>query len=275
MTTQRFPLTGPINLNVRTGHGAVQIETEDDLTEASVTLDAASPDELAQFTVELHGATLDVLGPNQGGIFDLGWFGRRSRRGVDVRITVPTGTAVKVGTYTAPVTIRGRVGGADLAFGSGQADVAEVDGDLRLRFGRGSARVRLVRGSAQVRSGHGDAVLGEVGADLNAGCGNGRLQVEVVRGRVRSRCGSGAAHLGAVHGDVDLASGSGAVDVGIPAGVSAYLDLHTGSGQVRSELPVEGSAAPTNTSIAVRARTGSGDIRLFRAAQTDAPVAVD
>jgi hypothetical protein len=78
-----------------------------------------------------------------------------------------------------------------------------------------------------------------------------------------------------VYGDVDLASGSGPLEVGIPAGVSAYLDLHTGSGQVGSDLPVEGQAASANTSIAVRARTGSGDIRLFRAAQADTPVAVD
>jgi hypothetical protein len=84
---------------------------------------------------------------------------------------------------------------------------------------------------------------------------------------VRARSGSGSARLAEVHGDVDVASGAGEVEIGLPAGLNAQLDLHSGSGQVRSELPVddrpgEGKSKP----IRLRARTGSGDVRLFRAA---------
>jgi hypothetical protein len=69
-----------------------------------------------------------------------------------------------------------------------------------------------------------------------------------------------------VHGDVDVASGTGELAIGIPAGQAARLDVTTGSGRVNSELPVEERPATAGRAITVRARTGSGDIRLFRAA---------
>jgi hypothetical protein len=269
MSTHTFPLDGPINLLVRIGHGSVTVETATDLTQAGVRLEGGkgSADDIAQFAVEMRGPTLQVIGPRQGGIFDLGVFaGRHKHKGVDVHVTVPVGTAVKISTFTAPIWIPGRVGGADLAVGTGEVGVREVDGDLRLRFGRGSVRAVKVSGSVQVRSGSGDAVFGEIGGDLHAGCGSGGLRARVVHGSVTSRCGSGAARLGAVHGDVDLASGSGGVEIGLPIGVSARLDVQTGSGRVRSDLPIEEQAEPANQAITIRARTGSGDVHLFRAA---------
>jgi hypothetical protein len=123
-----------------------------------------------------------------------------------------------------------------------------------------------VSGSVELRSGSGSASFGEIGGALNAGCGSGDLEVHVIRGAVRSRCGSGTARLGEVHGDVDLATGSGGLEIGLPPGVSARLDVHSGSGRVSSELPIEDAPASTTDVITVRAKTGSGDVRLFRAA---------
>jgi hypothetical protein len=88
----------------------------------------------------------------------------------------------------------------------------------------------------------------------------------VIRGAVRSRCGSGTARLGEVHGDVDLATGSGGLEIGLPIGVTARLDVHSGSGQVTSELPIDDKPTSAEDAITVRAKTGSGDVRLFRAA---------
>jgi DUF4097 and DUF4098 domain-containing protein YvlB len=265
-----FPLTGQITLQVRIGHGSVTVEPDDDLTEARVHIEADkhAAELLEQTTVELRNATLSVLAPRQGGIFDLPVFGAwRAGRGLQVHVAVPSGTAVKISTFTAPIRILGRVGDADLSFGSAEAAARHVDGDLRLRYGSGTAKMVHVSGSVQLRSGSGDAVFGEVDGNLTAGCGSGNLQVRVMHGSVRSRCGSGNARLGEVHGDVDVASGSGGLELGLPEGVTAQLDVHTGSGQVRSELPIEdGPKSSRAEAIRVRARTGSGDVRLFRAA---------
>jgi hypothetical protein len=262
-----FPIAGPIKLQVRIGHGAVLIETADDLAEASVRIkaDKHATELLTQTVVDMRGDTLVVHAPRQGGIFDLfgGW---RADRGLDVHVVIPGGTPVKVSTFTAPIRIPGRVGDADLAFGSAEAAVRDVDGALRLRYGSGTAKAVRVSGSVQLRSGSGDAQFGEIGGDLTAGCGSGNIQVRVSHGAVRSRCGSGNAALHEVHGDVDVASGSGGLEIGLPAGVSAQLDVSTGSGQLQSELPIEDAPKKSNQSIRVRARTGSGDVRVFRAA---------
>lgn len=264
-----FPVSGPIGLHVRIAHGAVTVETVDDLTEASVQIetDKHGVDLLAETLVEMRGPTLVVHAPRQGGIWDLPLFGGlRSGRGLDVKVVVPSGSDVKIATFDAPIRIPGRVGDADLAFGSAEAAVRDVDGDLRLRFGSGSAKAVQVRGSVQLRSGSGNAQLGEVHGDLNSGCGSGDLQVRVTHGSVRSRCGSGNARLNEVHGDVDVVSGSGALEIGLPAGLAVRLDVHTGSGRVRSDLPIEDAPGKAESSITVRARTGSGDVRFFRAA---------
>jgi hypothetical protein len=269
MPTHTFPLDGPINLHVRIAHGSVTVEPEDDLSDASVSLDPGKHggDLLDQTAVELRGHTLSVTGPRQGGIFDLPLFGsRRGNRGLDIRIVVPSGTAVKISTFTAPIRILGRVGGADLAFGSAEAAVRHVDGDLLLRYGSGSAKAVEVSGSVQLRSGSGNAQFGAITGSLNSVCGSGDLSARIVHGAVRSRLGSGSAHLGEVHGDVDIASGAGGFEIGLPTGVTAHLDVNTGSGQVRSELPIEARPASADGAITLRARTGSGNVRLFRAA---------
>jgi hypothetical protein len=228
-----FALSGPIALHVRIAHGAVTVETADGITAATVHIetDKDGVEVLAETAVEMRGSTLAIVAPRQGGLFDLSLFGgKRTGRGLDVRVVIPTGSDVKIATFTAAIRIPGRVGDADLAFGSSEAAVREVNGDLRLRFGSGNAKAVEVKGSVQLRS----------------GSGNSRIE--------------------AVHGDVDVVSGSGRLELGLPAGVSAKLEVHTGSGKVRSDLPIEDNPREATNTITVRARTGSGDVHLFRAA---------
>lgn len=270
MTTMTFNLDAPINLLGRIGHGSFSVSAQDGVSEATVTLDPRGKDSdlLDTTVVEMRGNTLVVNTPRQGGIFDLGLLGGRSRRdeAIDINVVVPTGTAIKVSAFTADISLTGRSGSADIASASSTINLDEVDGDLRLRYGSGSARVGNVSGSVETRSGAGDAVFGEIGGALSAGGGSGNLEVASVRGAVRSRAGSGGASLGAVYGDVDVARGSGNIAIGLPAGQLARLDVTTGSGRVNSELPVEDAPASTGTPITVRARTGSGNVRVFRAA---------
>jgi hypothetical protein len=264
----QFPLSGAINLAVRLGHGRLTVHIVDDLVEARVELTArpGSEDYLDRIAVELSGPTLSVQAPRQGGVFDLFTDRPRNQSAVDAVVRVPSGTAMKITTFTADIVVRGRSGGTDVASATGNVELDHVDGDLRLRTGNASASVGTVSGSVTVRSGAGSARFGEIGGSLQSGFGSGRLDVDAVHGTVRSRAGTGEARLGAVYGDVDLASGTGAFRIGLPAGVTARLDVHTGSGQVRSDLPITDEPKTSKGAITVRARTGSGDVRLFRAA---------
>jgi hypothetical protein len=269
MTTKTIPLTGPINLIGRIGHGSFTVTAKDDITEATITLVARSTDsDIVQRTaVELRGRTLTVATPRQGGVFDLALLGgRRDRDALDATVIVPSGTAVKISTFTADISITGRSGNADVASGSSTIGIEHVDGDLRLRYGNGTAHVARVTGSVEARSGAGNVHFGEIGGALSCGCGTGDLTVSAVHGAVRSRAGSGTASLGAVYGDVDLASGSGAMTIGLPAGTTVRLDVTTGSGRVESDVPVEDAPRGKGRPITVRARTGSGDVRLVRPA---------
>lgn len=268
MTAKTFPLTGPINLSVRLGHGSLVVHCVDDLSEAKVELTArpGAEEYVDRVTVEMSGPTLTVHAPRQGGVFDLLGDMWRKHAGVDVAVTVPSGTAMKLSTYTAGMRVEGRSGGADVATGAADVQLERVDGDLRLRSGSARTSVGEVRGSVLLRSGAGDAHFGGIAGNLQSMCGSGLLEARSVHGNARIRTGAGEARLGAVYGNVDLASGSGPMSVGLPVGVTARLDLQTGSGQVTSELPIEDKPASPQGAITVRARTGSGNVRLFRAA---------
>lgn len=271
MDTTKFALPGAINLQGRIGHGSFTVNEQDGLTEATVTLATRNKNsDIAERTVvELDGPTLVVMTPRQGGVFDLGLFGGDGdshQHAIDITVSVPSGTAVRLSAVTADVAVNGRSGSADIAAGSSAITLDHVDGDLRLRSGSGSARVSRVSGSVEARSGAGDTHYGEIGGSLTSGCGSGDLDVGAVHGSVRSRAGSGSASLAAVYGDVDVVSGSGRLAIGLPAGRTVRLDVTTGSGRVNSELPVDDAPTAKDVPITVRARTGSGDVRLFRAA---------
>jgi DUF4097 and DUF4098 domain-containing protein YvlB len=266
MTTRSFPITGPIRLIARVGAGKLHVDARDDVREAVVTLSGRGAEDAAERgTIDMRGNVLIVALPRKGGILDfLNRLGGQDA--VDVDVVVPSGTQVKVNSFTGDIAVSGRVGAADLASGAAAITVDDVDGNLRLRFGSGTADVVRVAGTVQARAGSGSCRFGEVGGAFTAACGSGNISVGTAHGPVKTRAGSGDATVEAVHGDVDFVSGSGNVTLGLPPGRSARLDVTTGSGRVESDMPVEAQATTGTTPLHIRVRTGSGDIRLVRAA---------
>jgi hypothetical protein len=270
MTQQIFELSGPINLDCRIGLGNVTVRADENSTQASVTLTARASDSdvVERTTVEMRGPTLVVHGPRpRGGLFDVPIFSRHSREqdGMDVDVTVPAGTAMRISSYGADIEVTGRSGSADIASGSAATRLDDVDGDLRLRYGSGPATVRRVKGSAEVKYGSGKLNLGEVGGVLDVTCGSGSLQVGVAHGAVRLRTGSGGATIDVAESDVELTSGSGDLSIGLRKGHSARLDVVTGSGRLHSEFSVDDVPPSGAEPATIRARTGSGDVHLRRA----------
>ncbi len=262
-----FPISGPIDLVVRLGHGRINVTACDDLVEAIVRLSPGDhqSDILERITVEMQGSTLVVAGPRQGGWADLigGW--RRSHDRVDTEIEVPAGTPLKMASASEAITVNGCCGDTDIATSAPRISLERVAGNLRLRYGHGDGRIASVTGSVQLNAAGGSAHFGEVGGALRCKFGSGELSAEVVRGDFHVRAGTASARLGAVYGNVDLAFGTGPVDIGLPAGVAARIDITSGTGDVHTDLPIEEAPASAERTITIRARTGSGDMRIRRA----------
>lgn len=270
MTTQNpkthaFPLTGSINLAVQLGHGTLTVDAREDLTEATVTLAAREPEVLERFKVELRGSTLTVSGPHQRGLSDLLGSWRKERHAVDLTVVVPAGTAAKLETATAPITVTGRIGPAVVSTAHASIELATVTGDLRLMYGNGESRVDAVTGSVQLKAGRADAQFGRILGSITSGLGSGSLAATEVRGDLHARAGSGSTSVDAAYGNIDLATGAGSLTVGIPDGVSVRLDVATGAGRLLSDLPVEDAPKSGSRPVKLRARTGKGDVHLVRA----------
>lgn len=264
---RRFPLSGAVSLDAKVGVGSVTVHARDELTEAAVTVtprDAGS-DVAERTRIDLVGSTLTVHVPKLGGVLDL-FGGRMSRAALDIEVIVPSGTPLKINSYGADVTVTGRCGSTDIGAGSSRTELEYVDGDLRLRYGSGPARVGRVTGPATIKSGSGDVHIEEGAQRVVMACGSGTLEIGVAHGPVWMRAGSGQASIGVAEADVDLATGSGGLEVGLRPGQTARLDVTTGSGQLRSDLPLKDARPATGSVITIRARTGNGDVRVGRSA---------
>jgi Putative adhesin len=267
MIDKSFDVSGPITLDLRMSRASITVHEVDDATQAAVRLVPApgSLDLTDRCTVALSGATLRITMPKNG--FEGGGIRSWGRRtdGIDAEITVPSRSSIRIRSFLGTVDVTGTAGDVDIASGSADVTLDYVAGSLRVRQGSGRSELHGVTGSVVVRSGSGDVQIGEASGTVDVVCASGNLDVGVAHEQVRLRAGSGSARVLVANGDVDIVSGSGGVEVGLPAGQVARLDVATGSGQLRTELPVDDQRPPGRRAITVKARTGSGDIRIGRA----------
>jgi hypothetical protein len=184
-------------------------------------------------------------------------------------VLAPPGSAVAVRAGSADVRVSGTAGRSSIEAGSGDVSLDRADGSVHVRTGSGSARLGTIGGSLSARSGSGDLEISVLNDNASISTGSGDVWIGTVQGGdLTGKTGSGDLTIADVaRGQLELTTGSGDLRVGIRAGVTAELDLSTGSGRARSELPVSEGATPTDaeTVVRVRGRTGSGDAIVTRA----------
>ncbi|ASR35353.1 hypothetical protein BAY61_10495 [Prauserella marina] len=184
-----------------------------------------------------------------------------------VTITAPSGSNVKVHTGSANITVAGATGRIDLATGSGYVSAEQADGAATVRTGSGSVRLGPVPGGLQLRSGSGDVEVGALGGSATVATGTGDVWLGATSGQVLVRTSSGSLTVAdAAEGSIEATTGAGNVRVGVRTGVAAEIELSSGSGQVASELDVAEAPPAGAVPLSVRARTGSGDAVVSRAA---------
>ncbi len=192
-----------------------------------------------------------------------------------IQISAPSGSSITARSGSADIAVDGVADRLDASTGSGQVRAQRCTGPTDVRTGSGDVRLGSVLGRLRVRTGSGEVEVISIegaanaagasggGASVGGGSvqtGSGNVRLGAVTHDMSARTGSGdLTVVDASAGGLELTTGSGQLRVGIHPGVRAELDVSSGSGHARSDLPVGGPPAEGDVPLRVRARTGSGD----------------
>jgi Putative adhesin len=233
-------VNGPVDLNVRTGSGSIQVRTGAadrvqivgrisagswrdgmDAAERVRRVESAPPITQTGNVISLGNTNNDPLYRNVG---------------ISYELIVPPNTRVNAQT------------------GSGNQTIGSVDGDVRAQTGSGNIRIERAGGS------------------LHAQTGSGQIEADSVGGEVRAETGSGSVDIRQiVRADVSVQTGSGSVSLDLPEDAAYTLDAQTGSGSITTPQPMSMQGRVRRNHVtgtvrgggnSVRVKTGSGSIAI-------------
>ncbi|EFL18815.1 DUF4097 family beta strand repeat-containing protein [Streptomyces sp. C] len=202
---------------------------------------------------------------------------------VDVTVELPAGSDVDLTGAWAQVLGEGRLGEVRvktstgdvrldatgplrLTASHGSITVDRVVGPAEITTSSGSMRVGLVDGPGVLKNSHGSTTVGAATGELRVSGAHGDIDVRRAEGSVTATTAHGALRIGeVVRGAVDLETGYGIIEVGVREGTAAWLDVNSGSGQVRNMLTATGAPQDTEDTVRIRARTRHGNIDVLRA----------
>ena len=276
----RFESADPISITVDI-LGDTHI-TASDRTDTVVTVEPMSPSRSSdvraaqQTVVDYADGRLSVRSPRS-------WvpFGRSPS--VVVTLEVPTGSALDGTSQMGDFHGEGELGTTRVKTSMGNVRL-DLTGELRAKTSFGNVTVDRVAGDADVTTSSGDIHLGEIEGTAVVKNSNGSTELDWVGGDVRARSSNGSVligHAGAdvtartANGDVRVAevgrgevvveTATGELEVGIVAGVAAWLDVSTRFGSVRNSLASADGPDQSEGTVGVRARSSFGDIVIHRA----------
>ncbi|MEU9419369.1 DUF4097 family beta strand repeat-containing protein [Streptomyces sp. NPDC048272] len=229
-----------------------------------------------QTEVTYAGGVLDIRTPKQRYLV-----GRTGT--VDVTVELPTGSGVDMTGAWAQVLGEGRLGEVRVKTSSGDVrldttgplrltashgsiTVDRVEGTAEITTSSGSVRVGTVDGPAVLKNSHGTTTIGVATGDLRVSGSNGDIEIRRAEDSVTAKTAHGTLRVGEVaRGVVQLETSYGAIEVGVREGTAAWLDVNSGSGQVRNTLTASETPENTEDTVKIRARTRHGNIDVRRA----------
>jgi Putative adhesin len=181
--------------------------------------------------------------------------------------------------------------GTDLDLAGGSTDLrTDVElGEVSVRTASGDVRLDSSRGELEVKTASGDIAVGAIASDATLVTVSGDLEVERLDASLTARSVSGDVTIGAVAGELGLSTTSGDVDVksvengdvrvqtvsgdvrlGVARGTRVWIDAASVSGDLGSELGLEGEQVETEADspgvVPLHVKTVSGDVSIVRAA---------
>lgn len=265
---QEFRTQGAVEATVKLGSGELVVEPSE-VGSASAQVTAIDPHHepsvrlAASAQIAFDGEHLVVSVPEQGRLF------RRGEVRVSLALPPSSGVALKGGAVD--VTVDGHLVGLEAKIGTGTMRLDHVDG---LAVKAGQVDVELASaGAVAVATGQGILRAGHVG-DLAFKTGSGRVELGHTDGSVTVKGGSVGLEVRAAGGGaIAFTTGSGDAHVSVVPGTTVELDLLSGSGDVRCDLPMESAAPAGGAGLRLKLRTGSGDLLVRSSADQPAPTA--
>ena len=276
-----FQTPSAVTLRVSLPKGKLRLIAEDrDTTSIELTPHAGDNEAeaaIARAEVSQDGDVITVVLPREDRW--LGW-GRGGQ--VEAVIRVPRQSRGDLRTESASVECEGALADVTARSGSGRLTLAEAV-SLDATTGSGAIQAGKLSGGADLRTGSGRISLDEAGGDVAVSSGSGAVHLGAIAGEIRATTASGeitvdkagaSTRLNSASGRIVVrqvslgrlkaGTASGQVDVSVSEAVTVWLDVHTVSGRVESDL--EATQAPQDGAdyLHLAVRTVSGRVRLRR-----------
>lgn len=126
---------------------------------------------------------------------------------LDLTVTVPRNIPVELEDSSGELRVVGTAA-LDLDDGSGQIEISDIGGALRVRDGSGSLEIQNVRGDVTIDDGSGEIDVRDVTGTVTVRDGSGSITARSVSGSVNvERDGSGGIRVVDVGGDLTVSRG--------------------------------------------------------------------
>jgi hypothetical protein len=213
-------VSGPVELDVRTGSGGIRIDSGPGTTVRVVGRIRASgwfDDDAARRVKDVEDRPPIAQDRQTVRVGPTGNDNRDRQLSIGYEITVPEATIVRSSSGSGGQTIRHIGGSIHAATGSGGIRIDDTQADVHVTAGSGGIRITGVRGAVTARAGSGGIMVSLVdngGFELDASAGSGGIAIPAQltstagdsRHRVRGTVRGGGPRL-------DLSTGSGGIRV--------------------------------------------------------------
>jgi DUF4097 and DUF4098 domain-containing protein YvlB len=233
-------VTGPVDLNVRSGAGTIEIRPGID-------------------------GVVHIIGHVRSGLsFDQGDATGHIRDIVETPPIVQQGNRIDIGNTNGDV----RYQNAQISYDVTVPDSTRVES----RVGSGRQIISRLAGPVDVTAGAGDITIDQVRGDIAARSGSGDIHIQGAAAGLEARTGSGDVDLaGEPRREWNVRTGSGEIDVRVMNQAPFQLNAQTGSGGIQSAQPVATTDRDSTRRLIgtvrgggplVQLRAGSGSIRI-------------
>ncbi len=248
-------VTGPVNVDLSTGSGSVNVRTG---SSAEVKITARiKASNLFSGNAEERIKRIEANPPIQqsGNDIRIGHIDDPDLAhniSISYDLVVLAETRLRSHTGSGNQSVEGLRGEVEVESGSGGLKISDIEGGVRAETGSGGITIDRIKSDVRAKAGSGSIRATDIAGGFECQTGSGHIVLEQsASGSVRAETGSGGLELRGVRGSLDAQAGSGTIVAeGNPTG---SWSVHSGSGDIQLKLA-------SDAAFDLDAQTNSGSI---------------